>query len=79
MKAAASLEGLSLASPRPSQAAKVSLPSRLKYVQVNLKILVTSDEHRQVKLRCAERGLTVADYLRGLLEADGIQMDPRTP
>ena len=64
--------GRKLAQPRPTtEAATLSRAARtVTGDEVGLKIRVTATLHRQVKVRIAEQGLSLQDYVTRLIEAD---------
>ena len=60
---------------RPSAAApalRVSRPAALvEHGESRLVVQLPTEEHQAVKVTAAQRGLSIRDYVRGLLERDG--------
>jgi hypothetical protein len=65
---------------RPSAAHTDSKPSRtasrLDVGEARLVVQVAPDQHRAIKIRAASLGLSIRDYVLGLLERDGAFRDP---
>lgn len=58
---------------RPTRATEASkAASRIEAGEARLAVQLTAAQHRAVKMRAAELGLSIRDYLMGLLERDAV-------
>lgn len=57
----------------PSAAARAA--AKLEEGEARLVVGVSEQLHRAIKMRAVERGMTIREYVLGLLEADGLRMN----
>ena len=66
------LTGASIASSSASTVSPANAKDESSSADARLIVAMPQEVHRSLKIRCAERGITIRSYMLSLLKADGI-------